>query len=32
MIKKEEPFVVGANGLDTDLEQEIGQLIVYKYE
>ena len=32
MSKKEETFVVGADGLDTDREQEIGQHIGYRYD
>ena len=32
MSNKEETFVVGADGLDTDREQEIGQHIGYRYD
>ena len=32
MSKKEETFIVGADGLDTDREQEIGQHIGYRYD
>ena len=32
MSTNEETFVVGADGLDTDREQEIGQHIGYRYD
>jgi hypothetical protein len=32
MSNKEETFVVGADGLDTDREQMIGQHIGYRYD
>ena len=32
MSNNEETFVVGADGLDTDREQEIGQHIGYRYD
>lgn len=32
MSNKEQEFVVGADGLDTDREQEIGQHIGYRYD
>ena len=32
MSNKEEEFVVGADGLDTDREQMIGQHIGYRYD
>ena len=32
MSNKEEEFVVGADGLDTDREKDIGQHIGYRYD